>query len=59
MTTAAAQIQAAVDQLRLIVDAIDAREQHRRGYASHVPAPTDAELRLFAQIAIKQLGGTR
>lgn len=56
-TTATLQLQAASSQLRLIVDALDAREQQRRGHESHVPLPTDAELRRMAEIALGHLGG--
>ena len=56
MTTAELQIRAAAEQLRLIVDAIDARDQQARGFPSHVPIPTDADLKRFAQIGLAHLG---
>lgn len=55
--TALHQIHAAAVAFRRIIDALDAREQERRGYVAHVPVPTDRELRAIAESGLAQLGG--
>lgn len=45
----------ALAQLHRIVDALDARDQQRRGFLPHVPIPDDAELRRIAEVAIAML----
>lgn len=56
-TTATLREQAASAQLLRIINALDARLQQARGHESHVPLPTDAELRQMAELALGHLGG--
>lgn len=55
--TATSAIPAALSQLDLILAAFDARDQQRRGHDSHVPLPTDAELRQRVELAVAMLSG--
>ncbi len=55
--TATDAIAAARDQLHLVLDALDAREQQRRGHESHVPIATDAQLRARVENALRLMGG--
>lgn len=56
MLTVQHAIGAAAAQIRLIIMAIEDREQAARGIPSHVPIPTDADLKRFAELALKNLG---
>lgn len=57
MLTPQHAIGAAAAQLKIIITALEDREQQARGHASHVPIPTDRDLKRIAELALSHLGG--
>lgn len=56
LVSASSDIAAAAEQLELLVDALDVREQQRRGVEPHVMTATDDDLRQRAVNALRLLG---